>query len=491
MSSEQQSARARAVVISPSNAALSSRKAAEESKEQLSQPDNAANADDSAVPLAATSAVGSVATSPRALAVKVEEADVHGEQAVASPSSAAQAPTTPSSSSATKSATVTRRPTSSKASSAAPNKAVPAKAGKDKDTKAPKAGKKAAAASTTSTGSALSSPRQSARSPTKPSTPTISIARPALTVSPSQPATARRASVQASPLSSPARVRTVEETLGYWGAPPPGAPLLISLCHENRLDAVLDLLQATPLHERWRLVNGYDAVGNSALFYSLQPTHSALLSLLLDYGADVNHVNDKRNAALHLAVHFSLRRAMSGLIDCGANIRLENWEHQQPHAILKSPDRIAQAQQWLNSAYDAYQEKVRSGQVTTLEPQLRAYYRGLFDVADRDRLGVLTWAAVEGVVRTALREREERREREAPKVVVRMTAAERAKEREKDAQRDAAPVVGVDWVLEWFRAIDVDHNGVLSFAEFLNAVVALKAEQERDDKKATRKKKTK
>ena len=361
-----------------------------------------------------------------------------------------------------------------------------------KDSKAAKKIKPAASTSSSSQSpSAVTSPRPAVN---KPGTPSLTSPAPLLAVSVDTPSASTQPTSRqpvTSALSSPSKARTVEETLGFWSVPMASAtrPLspLLTLCADNRYAAVMDHMRSLPLHLRQAECCRYDAHGNTALFYCLQPSHSALLSLLLEYGSDVNHVNDKRNTALHLAVWLQQRRAMQTLIEAGANMKVENWEHQQPHAILRSSEKAQQAQNFLNSCYDAHQQRLAEGTVAQpVQPEVRGYFRGVFDVMDAAGLGCLTFPQVEGMLRARLQEREEKRERDNPRPVVRNTIAEREKERERQAKEREAGLnaaAPVDYVLQWFGAMDADHNGVISFSEFLAAVMSWKAEQDKEEKK--------
>ena len=452
-------------------AALTGRKPAEESKEQLPSRDDPTTTDDEA---SSASSTTSDPTASSGKELSPNTAPTSDAPLTFSP------PPNPSPIHLPKSSTSSssRRPQPLSSTSVA--------------SKTPATPPKGSSSSPSPTSSSPVTPRP----PSKPSTPTAS-SRPHLTVTPSAPSTSRRPSAIATPLPSPPHARTTEETLGFFGhPPPPSSPPIHSLCSDNRYDAVLDLLHTTPLHLRTRLVNLLDPHHNTPLYYTLLTLqHAPLLTLLLDYGADPNHVNAQRNSPLHIACHLGQRRAIHSLIEGGAHIKVENWEHQQPHQMVKAPGGAAVMQGVLNAAWEGWQERVKGGGVpgAGMDREVRGYYRGVFDTLDRERVGGLTWGMVEKEVRAVLREREERKEKDNLKPVVRLSAAEREKEKATAAAGagggGGGGVGAVDWVLSWFRAMDADHNGVISFPEFLTAVVAWKADVEKEAQKGKKKKK--
>ena len=396
-------------------------------------------------------------------------------------------------------------------------------------------GKKAAGKAAKSAATPQKTPTAAATKTTKTSRPTSSsssatttarkaASQPPLSVavdsSTSQPATARIGSLSVpspalrssrsprssitSALPSPSKQRTIEETLAYWPLPTPregGLPLspLFGLVLDCRVEAVLAHIASIPIHERLEAVNCYDGSGNTPLMYALAEGKQAMLELLLDYGCDVNGVNERRNCPLHLAVHHGWKRALHTLIEYGANIKQENWEHQQPHQMHKSTDKQQQYLTLLNAAHEATQAKVAAKQLLVVEREVRGYYRAMFDLLDTEGLGGLSWYRVRAVMEVVLAEREKQRAADNPPAVVRLTAADREKLREKE--KEAAGVAGeaggtgaaveVDWVGRWFSELDVDHNGVLSFNEFLSAVMSWRSEQEKEQKKGAGKGKSK
>ena len=267
---------------------------------------------------------------------------------------------------------------------------------------------------------------------------------------------------------------------------------------DGRAESVLSYIASIPIHDRLEAVNCYDGSGNTPLMYALVDGKQACLELLLDYGCDVNGVNERRNCPLHLAVHHGWKRAIHTLIDYGANIKQENWEHQQPHQMHKSTDKQQAYLTLLNAAHEATQARVASKQLLIVEREVRCYYRAMFDLLDVDRLGVLSWYRVKSVMGVVLSERDKQRLLDNPPAVVRMTAVEREKVKEKEKEAGGASgevaggvVVEVDWVSRWFSELDADHNGVLSFNEFLSAVMAWRSEQEKEQKKGAGKGKKK
>lgn len=64
------------------------------------------------------------------------------------------------------------------------------------------------------------------------------------------------------------------------------------------------------------------------------------MQLLLDFGADPNHQNNKKNGPLHIACAIQNKKAAKILIEHGANIMLENWQYQKPHEVRPDPTRL-------------------------------------------------------------------------------------------------------------------------------------------------------
>jgi len=71
----------------------------------------------------------------------------------------------------------------------------------------------------------------------------------------------------------------------------------------------------------------------TSIFFAIGPEHQDCMQLLLDFGADPNHQNNKKNGPLHIACAIQNKKAAKILIEHGANIMLENWQYQKPHEV--------------------------------------------------------------------------------------------------------------------------------------------------------------
>ena len=107
------------------------------------------------------------------------------------------------------------------------------------------------------------------------------------------------------------------------------------------------------------------------------------MQLLLDYGADPCHANNKKNAPLHIACAIQNKKACRVLIEHGANIAQENWQYQKPHEMVTERDKVSSTQAYLNLIQETWVEKIANkevfGNVTRYQ---RSYYRSIYDIAD-------------------------------------------------------------------------------------------------------------
>ena len=77
-------------------------------------------------------------------------------------------------------------------------------------------------------------------------------------------------------------------------------------------------------------VNRHDSAGSTSIFHATWVANLPVLELLFKLGADVNHINNRLNTALHLAcdrAHYSVIRL---LINVGANPLLKNHQRNAP-----------------------------------------------------------------------------------------------------------------------------------------------------------------
>lgn len=120
-----------------------------------------------------------------------------------------------------------------------------------------------------------------------------------------------------------------------------------------------------------------------SIFFAIGIDHLDVMQLLLDYGSDVNHCNNKKNTPLHIACALQNKRAAKVLIEHGANIQAENWQYQKPHEMVIERDKVSPMQAYLNACVEAYQEKVANKEIfKEVTKEQRAYYRSMFDITD-------------------------------------------------------------------------------------------------------------
>ena len=221
---------------------------------------------------------------------------------------------------------------------------------------------------------------------------------------------------------------------------------------------MLRLIQDVPIEYRVEFVNAYDDHGCSAIFFAIGPEHQECMQLLLDYGADPNHQNNKKNGPLHIACAIQNKKACRMLIEHGANIQLENWQYQKPHEMVTDRASVSSTQAYLNLALETYQEKCANKEIFgNVSRYSRSYYRSIFDIADSGELGVLRLDTIEPMLET-----------------LPIDAANSLKPDSK-------------WVFSFFKQWDTDKNGVISFQEFFHKITIINNEKERKLKKLKRK----
>lgn len=235
----------------------------------------------------------------------------------------------------------------------------------------------------------------------------------------------------------------------------PKSPLIMATAAKH-LHEMMRLIQEVPIEYRVEFINAYDDHGCSAIFFAIGPEHQECMQLLLDYGADPNHQNNKKNAPLHIACAIQNKKACRILIEHGANIQIENWQYQKPHEMVTERDKVSSTQAFLNLALETFQEKCANKEVFgTITRWQRSYYRSLYDIADVTDLGVLKYDVLEPML---------------------------------DTMTPDGAITKPDpkWVFSFFKQWDVDKNGVISFPEFLHKITIMNNEKERIKKKLKR-----
>lgn len=162
----------------------------------------------------------------------------------------------------------------------------------------------------------------------------------------------------------------------------PKSPLILAAA-AKQYHEILRLIQEVPIEYRVEFVNAYDDHGCSAIFFAIGPEHQECMQLLLDYGADPCHANNKKNAPLHIACAIQNKKACRILIEHGANIAQENWQYQKPHEMVTERDKVSSTQAYLNLIQEAWVEKIANKEVFgNVTRHQRSYYRSIYDIAD-------------------------------------------------------------------------------------------------------------
>lgn len=238
----------------------------------------------------------------------------------------------------------------------------------------------------------------------------------------------------------------------------PKSPLIMATaaCNTNEM---MRIIQEVPIEYRVEFVNAYDDHGCSAIFFAVGPEHQDCLQLLLDYGADPNSQNNKKNGPLHVACAIQNKKSARLLIEHGANIQLENWQYQKPHEMVTERDKVSSTQAYLNLVVENFAEKVASKEVFgNITRQQRSYYRSMYDITDNKELGVLRYDTIEPLLASSSTDGSGISVRPDPK-----------------------------WVFGFFSGWDTDKNGVISFPEWMHRIVQAVNEKERLKKKAKKK----
>lgn len=247
-------------------------------------------------------------------------------------------------------------------------------------------------------------------------------------------------------------------------------PILHAAVYNNDYKQCCELIKAQPLEFRIEYVNSLDSLGNIALFYALSNDHitSGVTSLLLDYGSNVNHQNNSRNTALHIAFFYSHKKFIKYLIgEFNASVTITNNYDQLCHQTAPQPKGIsdsvtAQFQHngamlhFITQCTDTYNDNINKKIIVPHTIQQRCYYRSLYDTADIYNVGYLTLNTVT--------------------TLLKQIGLIDDKEQEQ-------------YTYEWFRSIDRDRNGIVYFNEFLNATLYRLQEREKQRKKELRKQK--
>lgn len=165
---------------------------------------------------------------------------------------------------------------------------------------------------------------------------------------------------------------------------------------------VLRMLKEVPVADRMDFVNGHDVDGNPLLMKAVYFNKEVdILTLLLDYGAMPNLMNNDKNTALHLACQLNHKQAIITLIYYGASTLATNVDEKQPYKMIsKNPDIQANMLELVATTSTRYEQAVADKTLCVVPLRMRSYYRSVFDDLDLRERGALKWEELEGFLLT-------------------------------------------------------------------------------------------
>jgi hypothetical protein len=109
--------------------------------------------------------------------------------------------------------------------------------------------------------------------------------------------------------------------------------VLCDAARAGNFDQVKTLIDNEATLDRLEYVNLFDADGRTALFHALvvttvddlTPERIKTAHLLMQYGSDPNHQDDKRMTVLHFMCLLNYKPIIPKLIYYGASTTIENW----------------------------------------------------------------------------------------------------------------------------------------------------------------------
>lgn len=205
----------------------------------------------------------------------------------------------------------------------------------------------------------------------------------------------------------------------------------IKNCEEKK---VREVIWSVPIMERCEFVNQFNEDGFSPIMLCTDVEQCDMMQDLLDYGADPSALNYIRTTPLHLACAKNNKRAIKLLIMYGADTQLENNEYQKCHQMVK--DQLAM-QNYLNQCIDSQKELLKEKRAIPCTRQQRSYIRSIYDIIDVKQLGKVRIDEVAPLLNIAF-----------------------------DGHLEGPDI---RYVLEWFKNVDIDKRGLLTFPDFLLA----------------------
>jgi len=179
--------------------------------------------------------------------------------------------------------------------------------------------------------------------------------------------------------------------------PTEGQSIVVQAIQQCNVLDLLHLIKAIPIADRQDFVNQHDSEGNPLIFHAIyfEENSVEMLTLLLDYGANPNLQNNKRNTGMHLACQRNHRKAIRTLIIYDASVQTDNWEHLQPYQMVSDvKEEQAIMQNYVNTCFEKYEQDIEQKLIIKVSLPMRSYYRAVFDEMDLREKGYLDYIEI-------------------------------------------------------------------------------------------------
>lgn len=224
-----------------------------------------------------------------------------------------------------------------------------------------------------------------------------------------------------------------------------------------------EYLLSFEINERFDIVNLQGEDGKTAIFHCMDVEQVDSLQLLLDYGADPQHLTPDRNTPLHEACarnnNGSHKSAIQMIIFHGGDIQVENMGYYKCHQMAQGESNKLIMMNWLNTCVEKLKGLIKDKLFIPVFPQQRSYLRGIYDVIDAKGRGIMRFEDIYPFLGTIVNNEGQLPHSEA--------------------------------ALAWFQQFDNNHNGICPFDEFVLAVTINKESGAKKGKKGGKGKKKK
>ena len=109
--------------------------------------------------------------------------------------------------------------------------------------------------------------------------------------------------------------------------------LMLAILHNNNLEIIKAILEKTPKLELNEIINFSEYInGYTALHIAMLSKNDAIatVSLLIEYGADVNKIDKKQQTPLFMASYYGMFNIVKTLIKCEASLNIKDNLNQTP-----------------------------------------------------------------------------------------------------------------------------------------------------------------